>query len=434
MERPTLMQSNKRWTTQGAQTAPVAPGDIKVPQAVSKSMMRAMGCETYFGYHYLLRDSPVRLIDSPLAQTGTDFHAWRASYIQHLLEDGLPADREWAAQWLAGAVITDDARELVSDDMTSYGVDPDAIFGTELFLSIDAEGLPLELESGTGQQPGRVTEDPRGVASGSIDVLELRGDTALVTDYKSGWAVAGVSDFEPPVYAALVFAHFPQVERVDFKWEFVRLRGEKNVSYERSQFPELLDMVLQARQRAADIARRFGAGAALKVNPWAGLCGFCALRCPLRAAVAGGMLALAPIQTDDDARSAAALLYAARQLTERATEVLKPWLAERKTMALGGDFVLELDAQTVTKKPLLKTLEVLGYDVSGMTGTSPAFDVPLEKLTIGGLSGYAKAKKRAGLRDRLDKVSARSVKTVLTVRRVSGGSELLEAPAGEDAA
>jgi hypothetical protein len=400
--------------------------------AVSKSLIRAMQCETHFAMHYLVEGSPLKLIDSPLARTGTDFHAYRAAYVSHLLEIGAPADKDWARRWLQDtAVVTDDARALITDDIDTYGINPDTIFAAELFLSITAAGEPVEMEIG-GAAPGRVTSDVRAVASGSIDLLEIDGATATVVDYKSGWATATVSDFEPPVYGALVLAHFPQVERVNFRWEFVRLGTEKAYSYSREQMPELLDMIVAALTRAKAIAARFPLGQ-LSVNPWAGLCGYCALRCPLRDAATSRQLMIPPVQSEDDARQAAAILYAARTVAARATDALRPWLATRGQMPLNADFVAEIAVQIANKRPLLDALEILGFDVTSMRGiNSPAFDVPIEKLTVGGLSTYARAKKRRGLSERLEKISARSARSVLRIRRLSEGEQLLEAAAEEE--
>src|SRR2546430_613662 len=118
--------------TWAAEMPAPARSEIRQPNAVSKSAMRAMGCETHFANYYLLADSPFRLVDSPLAQTGTDFHAWRAAYINRLLDQGRRTDVQWAREWLAGAVVTEDARELILDDMETFGIDPEAVFGAEL--------------------------------------------------------------------------------------------------------------------------------------------------------------------------------------------------------------------------------------------------------------------------------------------------------------
>lgn len=413
--------------------------DIVVPASVSKSVAKSMGCEVYFAAYYLTADAAVRRIESAAAKTGTDFHRYRAEYVDYLTGAGKARDEEWGREWLASNGVTPDARKLIEDDLRIFEVDPDAVFGTEVFLSVDHAFNPLELRY--GGTPGMLSSDEQALASGSIDRLEIRGRAARVVDCKSGWSTVTVSDYEPPNYAALVMAHFPNVDEVSFEWEFARVHCSKEARYTREDLPWIHEMVRGEWERKNDIARRFAAGEKLAINPWAGLCGFCALRCPLRSSVEQGNLIIPPVQTDDDARAAAAILFQAEILAGQARAALKPFLDAQPDgrFELSQDFVLESTLTTSTKFPLLAALEVLGALPTDQYGqplrVSPRFQVPLENLYVSSteLKRYAGAKKRAGCLDELVERAKKTPRSGVRIRRLSEG-EGLAIDAGEEAA
>jgi len=374
-----------------------------------------MSCRQFYASHYLLPDSPFRLIASPLATVGSDFHRYRAAYLSRLRDSGQRSDAAWVRLWLSQTPVASEARKIIEDDARSFVVNPETLLSAELFLSIDGEWRPLEKFE--GGKPGQVSTEPRAVLSGTLDQLDLDGATAYVTDCKSGWSTTSVSDAEPALYAALVFAHFPRVERVDFTWEFVRLRLAKPASYTRDDLEWIHQLIISEHQRRDEIEREYREGVALAVDPFAGLCSFCAIRCPLRAQVEARAMQIPPVQTIEDARAVAALFYQAELAVEAAREALRPWADQYGPTDLGGGFVLEVASKAYRSRPLRATLGVLGFDAAGLPEASPLWDVPLDSLTVGNLSGYASAKKRFGLAQQLDAISITSPRTFVNVRR-----------------
>lgn len=423
---------------------------VVVPQGNSKSMAKAMGCELHFAHYYLIPDQVLRnIVASELGITGTDFHRWREEYVHHLVAEDKWVDREWAQSWLAANAVTEDARRLVEYDMDTFSIDPNQVMGTELFLSVDGNFNPLEREE--GGVPGRQSKHPDARYWGTLDLLLVNGLIARVVDAKSGWSTTTVSDDEPPFYAALVFAHFPRVEVVEFQWDFVRARGVKRASYTREDLPEIHDAMRRIEARKRSIAERFRRGEPLQLNPHTGLCSFCSLNCPVKQEVTnthGIDVDIPPIQNDDDARRIAARLYVASLYASKARHMLKNFLDEKGSLELGNDWVCEIRHQTTVDYPLTKVAEILGLELVDKKvlaeliellllasdqnaelvarlrrEVSPAWNVPIDKLALrtSKLNQYANTKKREGLLPLLKECGDAKPKSLVAVRHRGEG-------------
>lgn len=397
--------------------------------AISKSIVRAMRCETFFAQHYLVTDSPFRRLESPLALVGREFHAYRAAYIHHLKTTQKPMDKAWAHEFVREAGFLPASLEEINKDIPLFTINPQTIRYAELFLSIDTDFDPLEKYCGgfdveltdSAQaeeiQPGFVSEHPSALLSGTLDQLDIDGETAYVNDIKSGWATNCVADEEPPLYAALVFAHYPEVQTVEFAWEFVRWKMGKAARYTRDDLEWIHQLIRNQHARRDAIAHRYADGHEMTFDQFAGLCTFCAIRCPMRVAVEMGTAAQRPIQTEEDARAVAALYHAADIMREKAKAALGQWANEHGPLDLGGNFVLAIDVKAAQTRPLVESLRVLGIDTSELPETSPRYSVPLGKLTVGNLSGYEDTKKRIGLAEEIRDISTLSPRTYVTVKR-----------------
>jgi len=407
--------------------------------AISKSMAKAAKCETHFAAYYLTPGSVVRRVDTPLARTGSDVHRFMAAYVTHLVETQERRDPRWAAWWLERNGVTAEARRLVLYELRDYQVDPELSYGTELFLSAADAGDRLQaVEQECGAQPGRGPKLAGAMCYGTLDHLYIDGAEAMVEDYKSGWATTLVSDFETYLYSALVFAHFPAIQTVKYRWLFVRLGLEKDIAYARADLKWILPAIRNELAVARDIAARKERGGELTVNPFSGLCVYCQVDCPLRQSVATlapgvpARVLLPPVQGAADARRVAGLLYAADLVARAAREALKPYLNETGgVLPLADDYVVELAGGVTRKYPLREALEVLGIELRGET--SPAWDVPLDSLYISSaaLNGFASAKKRAGMADALAAIAREAARTSLKVRRLREGETPLLAPEEE---
>jgi hypothetical protein len=381
--------------------------------SLSKSTEKALNCIRYFALSYLAQD-PALAGSSELAETGTQFHAYRSAYVNHLVEVNERHDQEWATRWMGSIHLTEDAAELISRDIKTFTTDPELVFGTELFLSVDESFKPLELRPTL--TPGERPRDVNSMAHGSIDLLLIDGDEAVIRDYKTGWSSTNVSDYEAAHYAALIFAHFGFINTVRFEWEFLRAAARKPTTYTRSDMSWIAPLVLAMRNRLLQVVDLYNTGGDLPINPLAGLCGFCNVTCPARELSATGISELSPLQTEDDARALAIRYRAVNAWVLKAEARLKAFLDQRGKLELGDGVIAELCVSTGFEYPLRRTLEVLGVSVPQK---SPKYDVPLDGLTIGStaIKSYGSAIKRTGLLDEVNKVAKRVPRSTLKIHK-----------------
>lgn len=397
---------------------------------ISKSMAKALACPHYFTGQYLQPDR-VAQADHFLTRSGVEFHAWRRAYLEHLLSISRGSDPDFKAAYLESHALSEDARSLIERDELT--VDPDFIYGTELFLSVDRDFQPLEHE--LGREPGKPPADARAFAWGTLDLLMLQERTAFLRDPKSGFSTVGVTDDEPIVYAALVFAHFPMVEEIEWLWDFVRSKTERTTTYSRAEdYAWMQDHIRELVQRKGEQVARYNAGQPMAANPFSGLCAYCQLTCPLRPRFEAGELSLAMPQTREDAVQLARLVKVCEDVVDRGRTLVKAWLDQEPAgkLDLGNGWEAAAKVYETNEYPLLKALEKLGLvlvSADQLTADqrevltrsqpekTPAYDVPLSSLTLGNLTSFLKAKKRAGLKEELRSIAKRNASTRLSVSR-----------------
>lgn len=381
---------------------------------LSKSLAKATACETYFAQQLNQNADKSVTILHPAALTGTQFHNYKSSYINHLVESSQTEDKGWVESWMHRVFLNEDAATLIARDKEGFRIDPENTYATELYLSCDSTGHPVEMESGA--TPGRLAKHPDSALGGTLDWLELEGKTARIIDWKTAYAPIP-SEEESAIYSYLVFSRFPQVEQVDFCWFFVRLWRWETVSYMRSEYKTVLaSKVASIWKRYRDLVEKIAANQPLTIDPFAGLCPFCYVRCPGYAAF-DGQLSPAPIQNYVDATHAAQVIYLARTFADKAEVMLKKYLGRMGPVQV-GEFRAELKTDIVRKYPLVPALSVLGMSLSDPEAQqSTQWDVPLDGLAVSGLSGYAKARKRAGLSEELEEIAQTSTRTRLVFSR-----------------
>jgi hypothetical protein len=280
-----------------------------------------------------------------------------------------------------------------------------------LFLSADAQFAPLEYVE--GREPGRHSTSRAAYLWGTIDLLLLTegGTVATIHDPKSGFSTTGVTDEEPVVYATLVFAHFPLVERVNFRWEFVRVSALRKTSFTRREdLRWMQDMVRELNGEKDRAVAAYNAGTRLDANPFSGLCPYCQLACPLRPRFEARELALAMPQTRADAVAMAKLVKVCEDVLPRARKLVIGWLDQdpESLLELGAGWEAQIKIEDKAYYPLVDALQVLGLDLIDLTRLAPDmralvaqerpthtpfFDVPLRSLSISGLSDFAKTKR-----------------------------------------
>ncbi len=400
---------------------------LQAAAGVSKSMAKALGCPTFFTGQYLQPDSVSRS-QHFLTISGIEFHEWRKAYLQHLQETSQPVDRDFAAVYLAAHHISDDARILIERD--GFAVDPDTIAACELFLSVDREFRPLEQIS--DREPGKYSDHPDALLWGTLDLLLIDGSSAWLRDPKSGFSTTAVTDDEPIIYATLVFSHFPFIETVHWAWDFVRSGTERQTAYSRKEDygwmkTHILGIVAQKKQVIAG----YNAGSPLQANPFAGLCPYCDLHCPLRPRWDSQDLAIGPPQTRDDAIRLAQIRKVSDDIVCRIDDLLKAWLDQEpeQRLVLGAGWEAALKVYGTADHPLPEALAKLGLAlvplVDGLVSPAktPLYDVPLASLTLGNLSSFMKAKKRVGMKEDLLLIAKRGAATKLVIRKPSSDDE-----------
>lgn len=378
-----------------------------------------------------------------LSDVGTAFHRYRAEYATHLSQGKEWSDRGWVEKWLQDTHVPMEARGLIEKNAAVWKVNPDHIYGAELFFSIDADFKPLEIEA--DRKPGSLSSHPNAFASGQVDLLLIDGEEAIIVDAKSGFSTVSITEEEAAIYCCLIFAHFPQVNRAVFWWDYVRLGQHKRSEYSRDEFNELRYMIEQLVARRAAVEAK--SQEELTYNRDAGMCPYCRLACPGLQLVRAGKVAVMPMQSETEARAAATLLYLCEQYVEQARSALKTFLQAREDLGgklqLGPDDFLQLSSSQKQEFPVIETLQTLGMELvsskilepdtidnirAARPVGSPNYDVPLHSLRIStsSIKSFLNTKtmrsrggvSRTGLKEQLDEISApRGSGARLTFRR-----------------
>ena len=413
-------------------------------------MARAMRCEYHFVHQYCHPGLPEP--PSAAGAAGSAFHEYRADYSNHLVAERKWRDPDWAFEWLNNHRVPDDAAFLIQADIERFSINPEKVFGAEVFLTSDRNFKAADLEFGVSHGARSDT----AMLSGAIDLLIIDGEEAQIIDAKSAYASSSVSEQEAAIYCSLVFAHFPAVNRVIFSWDFVRLKSHKFSEYTREEFPAMREIVRELVDRRREIARRVGEGDSLSVDPWSGMCPYCTLVCPLTQEVTAESSArLVAIQDLPAARRAAASVYIAQRYLAHVTPMLRDFIAAREDLPggqldLGENFFAELAPITTRKLPVVEALHALGLGVVPITvlddaqraelltlepTATPLFDIPLARLEMRGsaLKGFAKTKRsragvsREGLAEAIDAISPSIARgSRLQIRRADERAPMLE--------
>jgi hypothetical protein len=337
-----------------------------------------------------------------LTVAGSEFHDYRSKYVDHLVETGAPSDPEWALSWLEATGVSQEGRNLIERDIPWFQTDPESVFGTEMFLVVDESfnpirGIPFP---GFGKPPAH----PDAYAHGTVDLLLMpTAEQADIDDYKSGWAEPE-DDYEAQHYSALVFAHFPSVQVVTFGWRYPRRgRSSDRLRYTRYEhFEWLKSRVITEASRVESLCDSLAGGAQPAANPFSDMCPYCTVECPVRRMAIDRTFPAPPLQSDDDARSAARYVAATRSQLGRVESMLRAYVGQRGPVQVSKEKVAGIVVKDTKRLPLRPVLQKLGVEVPEESD----FGMPLDKLFISSSKwdGYAKAKKRAGVTEAIQDV------------------------------
>lgn len=329
--------------------------------------------------------------ESPALLLGSAVHAAIAAYLRHLQGENLATDITWAPQAIRaaeealavdgrtlGGGLREEAEEIFRAFVGSHAFDPADIAEVELSERIDL---------------------PDGVQFfGVIDLLEVRDGLAVVTDWKTDWAVRGQAeverDFQLRTYAWMM-SRLYGYEEVVCRLDFVRHPGAVREAFfgpeDIAKTEERILRTIEAIQ--AEKEWRPSPGAHCSWCPWSE-------DCP-----AMSDLPVEIASVEDAERVAGEILVLEKQLKDR-KEALKAWTAVEGPITVGGQEFGHHESRSlrVTDIPaFIRFMEEAGGDPYGL-------------LSVDGrkLSPYLRD---AQMRERLEEISEEVVTTRFGARK-----------------
>ena len=349
---------------------------------LSQSRQFDLGCEHLYSVRHI---DGVRT-DSQPSRRGNEIHKITAAYVSHLIktrqkQDGARFD-------LLCETASPEAIEVLDTFRESFTFNPDAIVGTEIYISLDADFNPsktnIEYE-------------------GTLDLVTMESEReAAIHDWKSYFQIIDADTFQAKMYSLLLFCLNPSLQKVTFYLDFVRYGGaNRSVEFTREDVPKLKRLVETQRARQKELH----ASESLKATPGRH-CSFCPrltdLSCP--------MSETNPYATMTPAQRVGFAVFLA-QATKENTRLIKDLMLEGGPVSYqdgnGNPYIAEFRRQERKSYPLAKT-----YQVLEAWGTAHPKDNELfDSLTVSGLSSPLKAKKRAPLNDALVQIANVKIQT-----------------------
>lgn len=382
--------------------------------SLSKSEAKATGCPGHYAAYYLAR-AP-RPAMPTWTREGIEFHEAMCNYARNLKAHESERDKEWIDWYLDWRPLLPGTREMLKQYAETFVLDPRAFWGAEKFLCAGKAFQPIRDVENPGF--GRAPADERVMLHGTLDFVEVVGPTIKIKDYKTGYVPSRIDEYEAVHYAILALAHVPEATEVEFTWDFVRVGATKTTTYRREDWAALAQAFYERQARRDGIRSQYdelgGDWRDMPLDPLAGLCPYCNLTCALRAQVMENQWICDPIQTDADLVKAAGILTAVKSATALIDQQVKSYLHRVGKVALPGGGYARMET---TFHPVLKlrdTLAMLGVETPSK---SPLWDVPLDSLRVGSteFNAFAKARKRAGLRELAEAASETRPRTMLRI-------------------
>jgi hypothetical protein len=192
------------------------------------------------------------------SERGHDVHHVMSRYIAHCALNRIPAD--WSYFNLLTANSGPVAGPMLEGIRDRYVVDFDHVYQTECSLGVDRQFNPAYIVQGNDRYPdelpriGGLDYSPAYCAYlGTLDVIYLSDDgtEATIEDFKTHPSIFNV-DAEPQGerYAFMLFKHMPSVQKVTFKYNFVRYTNAFRFdSWDRSDMPAMQASMGRALER-----------------------------------------------------------------------------------------------------------------------------------------------------------------------------------------
>lgn len=215
---------------------PFRPGVI---EPLSQSRYESMACPWLYATQHI---EGVQQPPNEFALRGTEIHDVIKTYIEHLVAQKLHSDYEHFEKLLQEG-WGHEAVTILMGMKESLIIDPEAVLGVEMYLSLDETFKFIEGEEATAAYEG------------TLDYAQVNGDTMEIWDWKSFWAIVKADTFQSKFYPMLAFCAFPHINRIVFHLQFVRFGVSRSVEYSRDDLPALAGMAQIARNRQLGLHR-----------------------------------------------------------------------------------------------------------------------------------------------------------------------------------
>jgi len=349
---------------------------------------------------------------SEASRRGTAVHLFLSEYTRHLINERLEQDLDWFDEHLDG--LLPDARELLGGLRKDFKIDPEAVLGTEYYITLDDQFQPCPAD--------------RAAYEMTLDRVTIPSDReAEIDDYKSNFMAFEADTFQAKLYSLGLLMMMPSLEKVTFRLQFVRWNRDKIAKFTRDDIPALQAEARQWRLVQINLHRnhafeeRHPKSALINVLPsemtikYPVLSGSHCVYCPLLAA--GCPIEKNPYK--DPTGQLFNVLYFKAAL-KRAEEAVRANADKLGPLTVRDGIGTEYTgAWTIVEKR--------SYDINCLpvvlAWDKKKKDDLLHKLTVSGLSSPLKAKKRAELAEELANFVEVKAESQFKVRKVKEEEE-----------
>lgn len=161
--------------------------------------------------------------ENPIMMVGSVVHDAIARYNNHCIKNQLEHDYPMHEQFILEAFeahnlapeYNQEVRGMVKDFCDRHEVDLESVVGAEEEIAVNRNW----------EQREWMDEDVwmRSI----IDYLQIQGDVAKITDYKTGYSMA-TPEFQLKIYALIVKKIYPQIMKFHVEVDFVRFEYQKD--------------------------------------------------------------------------------------------------------------------------------------------------------------------------------------------------------------
>jgi len=362
---------------------------------LSQSRQALLACPLFYVQQVIKgKDAP----ESIAAVRGRVVHAILCKYVRELARAGLSKRPEYFDTLLHG--LPADAREILEQQRDRIEINPDEIYKAELYCAMD-EGLAPMPNMDPAAQVSRLSYES------TLDLVLVKDPSAAtIIDWKSQFQAVDPDTFQARLYSLQLFMLNPQFEKVTFELRFVRWGGKaRAVTFNREDVPKLQAEARRYREMQIQLHRE-AEDDGFEPRVFAGShCVYCPLLgngCPVEENPA-----------EDVVASMQKVLY-----YRLALKKFEPIVKEHcnafgpVTHKDGAGNVYEAFWDTTEEKRI--SIDALPVIQNWAKAREKDF---LEYITLSGISGKLKAKKRADLADAVANFVTMKVKPKFRIGR-----------------